>query len=256
MNPEWRNRYELAVDAARKAGDLALTYFDRPIEVMTKADESPVTIADQSAEKLIRDVVGKAFPADGFLGEEFGDQPGESGFRWVIDPIDGTKPFIRGVPLWGTLIGVEYRGELIAGAAYAAGLGRMYHAVRGGGAFRDDRPIRVSDRSTLAESLLCFSGVNWFRKVGKEQNFLDICDATNQQRGWGDFYGFTLVAEGAADIMIDTGVHAWDVAAVIPIVEEAGGRMTNWAGEVTMHSRDVLASNGTLHEDVRAILAR
>lgn len=256
MNPDFRTRSELAVDVARKAGELALGYFQGEVAVETKADLSPVTIADRSAEELVRKIVAQHFPNDGFLGEEFGDQPGSSGYRWVIDPIDGTKPFIRGVPLWGTLIGVEYRDECVAGAAFAPALGTMWHAVRGGGAFRDGKPIRVSPEGSLAKSLFCFSGVNWFRAAGKEAAFLDLCSATGQQRGWGDFYGFVLVAQGSAELMVDTGVHPWDVAALIPIVEEAGGTMTDWTGRTTIHRPDVLASNGKLHAEALRILSR
>lgn len=256
MNPEFRNRHDFAVEVTRKAGELALGYFDRRVEVEYKSDLSPVTVADRSAEDLIRKLVTEKFPGDGFLGEEFGDQPGTSGFRWVIDPIDGTKPFIRGVPLWGTLVGVEFRDDPVIGAAFAPALGQMWHAVRGGGAFRDGNPIHVSDRPGLDGSLFCFSGVNWFRAAGKERAFLDLCEATGQQRGWGDFYGFVLVAQGSADLMVDTGVHAWDVAALVPIVEEAGGTMTDWTGKRTIHRPDVIASNGKVHESAIQILAR
>src|SRR5688572_25400077 len=112
MNAEWRNRYEVAVEATRKAGDLAMTYFAREREVQWKADLSPVTLADQSAEKLLRETLLARFPQDGFLGEEFGNTPGASGYRWIIDPIDGTRSFVRGIPLWGTLVGLEHQGEL------------------------------------------------------------------------------------------------------------------------------------------------
>ena len=254
MNPDWRTRYELAVDVARKAGDLALSYFDAGVEIEIKADLSPVTIADRNAERLIRDQVTAAFPTDGFLGEEFGDQPGESGFRWIIDPIDGTKSFVRGVPLWGTLVGLEYRGELIAGACYIPALNQMYRALRGDGAFRGERRIRVSDVPDLAHSMLCYSSITWFSKHGRERAFLDFVNRTDRQRGYGDFYGFMLVAQGSAEVMIDHGVHAWDVAAVIPILEEAGGRLTNWSDQITMHSPDVIGTNGKVHAESLRIL--
>lgn len=254
MNAEWRTRYEHLVDATRNAGDLAKSYFDSGIGYEIKSDDSPVTVADRNAEKLIREQVTSAFPCDGFLGEEFGDQPGESGYRWVIDPIDGTKSFIRGVPLWGTLVGLEYRGELIAGACYVPAIGTMYHALRGNGAFRDERRIRVSDVATLEASMVCYSSMSWFTKHGREAAFLEFVRRTDRQRGYGDFYGFMLVAQGSAEVMIDHGVHAWDVAAVIPVLEEAGGKLTNWAGTVTMHSPDVVATNGVLHAESLRIL--
>src|ERR1700724_1445342 len=130
MNPDFRNRYELAMEATRKAGRLALGYFDKDIPVEWKADESPVTRADREAESFLRETFGKAFPRDGFLGEEHGEQPGSSGFRWVIDPIDGTRSFVRGVPLWATLVGLEYKGELIAGITYLPALNQTFRALR------------------------------------------------------------------------------------------------------------------------------
>src|SRR5262249_45984894 len=142
MNADWRTRYDLAVEAARKAGDLARTYYESTFEIEHKADSSPVTIADKSAEKLIRDAVTAAFPTDGFLGEEFGDQSGSSGFRWIIDPIDGTKSFIRHVPIWATLVGLEYKGEQIGGGASIPAFRQVYPALRRGRAVMNDRPLR------------------------------------------------------------------------------------------------------------------
>ena len=254
MNPEWRSRYELAIELARRAGDTADGYFHGEYEVIIKDDQSPVTAADRAAEQLIREEVSRLFPSDGFLGEEFGNQPGSSGFRWVIDPIDGTKSFIRGIPLWGTLIGLEYQGEPIAGACYAPGLQQLFHALRGHGAYRDDRRIHVSGVSELSQSLICYSSISWFRQHQREQQFLHLAERTDRQRGYGDFLGFLLVAQGSAEIMVDHGVHPWDVAALLPIIEEAGGRLTDWQGTRTIHRPDVLATNGRLHETVQAIL--
>ena len=254
MNAEWRTRYHLAVEAARRAGDLARGYYESSFDVEHKADNSPVTIADKSAEELIRKMVTEHFPTDGFLGEEFGDQPGESGFRWVIDPIDGTKSFIRHVPIWATLIGLEYKGEQIGGVAYIPVFNQVYRALRGDGAFMNDRRIRVSDTATLSDALLCYSSFGWFTKAGREETFLNLYRRTKRQRGFGDFYGFVLVAEGAADVMVEHGVNPWDVCATKAIVEEAGGTFTDWNGVPTIHTPDVLATNGKLHADVLAIL--
>jgi len=254
MNTEWRTRYELAVEAAGKAGDLARTYYETTFAVEHKADSSPVTIADRQAEELIRGMVAKAFPGDGFLGEEFGNQAGSSGFRWVIDPIDGTKSFIRHVPIWATLIGLEYNGEQIGGVAYIPVFDMMYRALRGDGAYMNERKIRVSDRATLAESLLCYSSINWFTRAGRERTFIELANRTARQRGYGDFYGFVLVAEGAADVMLEHGVNPWDIAATKAIIEEAGGMFTDWNGTPTIHRPDVLATNGKLHAETLAIL--
>lgn len=254
MNPDWRTRYELAIEAARAAGDHARTYYDTSVTVEHKADASPVTIADREAEQIIRGLVAKHFPNDGFLGEEFGDQPGASGFRWVIDPIDGTRSFVRHIPIWATLIGLEYKGEQIGGLAYVPVMNQMYRALRGDGARMNERRIRVSDTGTLADSLMCYSSIRWFQGAGREQTFLQLVKATQRQRGFGDFYGFTLLAEGACDLMLEHGVHEWDVSALKAIVEEAGGTFTDWKGTPTTQTPDVLATNGKLHAATLEIL--
>jgi histidinol-phosphatase len=254
MNPDWRTRYDLAVEAARKAGDLARTYFETTFAVETKADNSPVTIADKNAESLIREMVSAAFPGDGFLGEEFGDQPGTTGFRWVIDPIDGTKMFIRGVPLWGTLVGLEYRGEQIAGVCYAPGLGQLWRALRGDGAYRDDRKVRVSDVAEVARGTVCYTDLNWFRRHARQDAFLRLSGRAASTRGFGDWYGFALVAQGSVEAIADCGLHPWDAAAVKVLVEEAGGRFTDWDDTPTIHRPDVLATNGKVHAEALSIL--
>ena len=254
MNPEWKSRYDLAVEVTMQAGDLARAIYDSTFDVEWKEDRSPVTVADRNAEKLIREMVAKSFPNDGFLGEEFGDQPGTTGFRWIIDPVDGTKSFIRKVPMWGTLVGLEYRDEQIAGVVYMPNYGELWRALKGDGAYHHDRRIRVSDVSELSKSMLCYSSATWFQKAGKEKQFFDLYSKTDRQRGYGDFYGFCLVAQGSAEIMLDHGVHAWDVAAVKPIVEEAGGMFTDWSGSPTIHRPDVLATNGKRHAEVLEII--
>ena len=256
MNTEWRIRYVAAVEAARRAGQLALRYFEQAqLKVEWKQDDSPVTVADREAEQLLRDTLHRAFPDDGFLGEEYGDTPGASGFRWVLDPIDGTRNFVRGIPVWATLVGLEYQGEQIAGVAEAPALRTTWRALRGDGAYRGERRIRVSDISDLSKSLLFYSSLSWFLKAGKQDVFLELTQKTERQRGFGDFYGHVLVAEGAGDVMVEHGVHAWDIAALKPIVEEAGGRLTTWKNGADITQPDVIASNGKLHDEILGILA-
>lgn len=254
MNAEWRSRYELAIEAAQQAGRLAMGHFEGRLEILTKDDDTPVTVADRSAEQLLRTAIKAAFPDDGMLGEEYGDQPGTSGYRWIIDPIDGTKSFIRGIPLWGTLVGVEYRDETIIGVAVAPALGQTWYALRGDGAYRDGRRLRVSEAATVPEAHMAYSSSLWFADAGAEEQFLTLTRSTARQRGYGDFYGFVLVAQGSVDIMIDHGCHIWDLAALKPIVEEAGGRFTTWDGTSDIHRTDVLATNGKVHDEVLAIL--
>jgi histidinol-phosphatase len=254
MKPEWKNRYEVAVAAATDAGRLAKRYFDGSFQIEWKADQSPVTAADRESETLLRQEILKAFPADGFLGEEYGDTKGTSGYRWIIDPIDGTRNFVRGIPIWATLVGLEYKDEQILGVAVVPAMGFTYRAMRGDGAFRNDSPIRVSPVDKLADALLIYSSLSWFIKAGRQEQFIELTLRTQKQRGFGDFYGFLLVAQGSAEVMVEHGVHAWDVAAIKPIVEEAGGRFSDWDGTPSIHRPDVLASNGKLHDEVLAIL--
>jgi histidinol-phosphatase len=244
------------MEVAQQAGRLALGYFDGDLNVEWKKDQSPVTIADREAEALLRTRLLAAFPKDGFLGEESGSAPGSSGFRWIIDPIDGTRNFVRSIPVWGTLVALEYRGEQIAGVAEAPALKLTYRALRGDGAYRGGCRIRVSDAADLKEAQLFYSTVAWFIKAGCQGPFLDLVVQTQRQRGFGDFYGFMLVAQGSGELMVEHGVHAWDVAAIQPIVEEAGGRFSNWDGGIDINRPDVLVSNGKLHDVALRILAR
>lgn len=254
MNPDWKNRYEIAVEATRQAGKVALRYFDTALTVEWKADESPVTVADRETEALLRSTLKRAFPNDGFLGEEHGEEPGTSGFRWIIDPIDGTRSFVRHIPLWGTLLGLEYKGEVIAGVADGPALGQTWRALRGEGAYRNDTRIRVSNEADISRALAFYSGINWFIKAGSLDSFLELIRRTDRQRGFGDFYGFVLVAQGSGEIMIDHGVHAWDVAALKPIIEEAGGRYSTWDGSGSIMQPDVVVTNGRLHAETLSIL--
>jgi histidinol-phosphatase len=254
MNPDWRARYERAIDLTRGASQVAMRYYDGSFSVEYKGDASPVTVADRETEQALRAALQEAFPGDGFLGEEYGDTPGTTGYRWILDPIDGTRSFVRGIPLWATLVGLEYKGELIAGVVDCPPLGHTYHALRGNGAYRNERRIRVSDETELSKSLVYYSSVSWFLKAGKEQNFLNLVRATDRQRGYGDWYGFMLVAQGSGEIMVEHGVHAWDVGAIIPIVEEAGGKFSDWDDRLDIHRPDTLATNGKLHEKALAIL--
>jgi histidinol-phosphatase len=250
MNADWRNRYEVAQQAAHDAGQLALAYFDTAVQVEWKQNLTPVTVADREAEALLRGRLLGAFPNDGFLGEESGIVQGTSGFRWIVDPVDGTRSFVRGIPIWATLVGLEFQGDQIAGVAYIPPWNQTYRALRGDGAYRDGRRLHVSGISDLSEAQLFYSSLSWFLKAGCGDAFIELVTRTNRQRGFGDFYGFLLVAEGAGEVMIEHGVHAWDVAALKVIVEEAGGRFTDWDGNPTIHRPDVLASNGRLHDEV------
>lgn len=262
MTPAWRNRYELAVAAAREAGQAGLKYYpdiDSAAfagQVEWKPDQSPVTRADREAEALLRGKLLGQFPNDGFLGEESGSASGSSGFQWIIDPIDGTRSFVRGIPIWATLVGLTYKGEPIAGVVYIPALGHLYRALRGDGAYRDDRRIHVSPADDLSEAHLFYSSLSWFARAGRQDEFLALANRTQRQRGFGDFYGFVLVAQGSGELMVEHGVHIWDVAGIKPLVEEAGGRFSDWDGNPSIDRPDVIASNGRLHDVALGILQK
>jgi histidinol-phosphatase len=254
VNRDWSARYETAVAVAQKAGRLALGYFDQGLAVEWKSDQSPVTRADREAERLLRTALLEAYPNDAFLGEESGGHKGTSGFRWIIDPIDGTRSFVRNIPIWATLVGLEYNDEPIAGVCVLPAMNQTFRALRGEGAYRDDRRIRVSDVGEMSEAMMFYSSISWFVEAGKRDEFLNLAVQTQRQRGFGDFYGHILVAQGSGEFMVEHGVHSWDVAALLPIVEEAGGRFSDWNGMRSIHTTDVIASNSRLHEEALRLL--
>jgi len=256
MNPGAKDRYHRALEWLETTGKNALDWFEKGTQVEWKADESPVTIADKQTEHTLREAIRREFPGDGLLGEEYGNEGGNSGYRWIIDPIDGTRSFTRGVPLWATLVGLEYQGQLIAGIAQAPALRKTWRAFRGEGAFVNDHPIRVSEIHDIALGQVYYSGLKWFRKAGAEEGFIRLSHQCPQLRGFGDFYGFVLVAQGSGEAMVEYGVKAWDIAALFPIVEEAGGKMSDWNGEYHLDHSDVLATNGLLHETTLSFFRR
>ena len=256
MSNDLKSRYEAGIELAQKAAKIALGHYETALDVEWKHDESPVTIADRESEKFLRSSLKKYFNKDGFLGEEYDDEPGVSGYRWIIDPIDGTRNFVRGIPIWATLLGLEYKGEMLAGITVAPALNQTYRALRGDGAFRNDVKINVSTIDNLRSSQLFYSSISWFVKAGMEKEFLAIAGETEKQRGFGDFYGFVLVAQGAGEIMIEYGVHAWDVAAIIPLIEEAGGKFSDWKGAKSIFASDVLVTNGILHQQILERLSK
>ena len=244
-----------AVEAARAAGEVALKYYRSGFDVSIKADDTPVTQADRGAEEAIVEVLGRAFPTHGFLGEEFGAK-GDQQTRWIIDPIDGTKNFVRHVPVWATLIALEEHGRLTVGVIYNPVTGEMCTARRGGGAFLNGERITVSPIDDLAAATFLFSGLRLVREAGAGywDGYVRLIDATDRQRGFGDYLGYTLVAEGKAEIYAEVDLKPWDLAPCALIVEEAGGRFTDFAGAPTIYSGTALATNGRLHDATLALL--
>jgi histidinol-phosphatase len=254
----------LALELADLADSLTLSrYRSDDLMVETKPDLTPVTEADRGVEQAIRAQLAAVRPDDAVLGEEFGAEAARAGARrWIIDPIDGTKNYVRGIPVWATLLALEVEEELVAGVASAPALGRRWWASRGNGAFAADgrgqppRPMRVSRVRSLDDAQLSFSGLRgWEQSVGVEA-LLRLGRACWRTRGFGDFWSYMLVAEGAAEIACEPEVSLWDLAAPKLIVEEAGGQFTDLGGVARADGGDALATNGLLHEAALAIVGR
>lgn len=247
-------RLEVAIAAARAGGEVALRYFRTELTVEHKSDQSPVTAADRACEARIVEVLRCAFPQYAILGEEFGEHEGAQA-KWIIDPIDGTKSFIRGIPLFATLIGLEEAGEISIGVIYAPALDDLLYAQKGQGAFDRNGRLRVSQIDRIADSMLVFGGPNALRAAGYWPAYERLVDASARQRGYGDYFGYTFVARGQAEAMIEVDLKPWDVAALKVIVEEAGGRFTDFEGRSTIYGGSALASNGRIHDELRALIA-
>jgi histidinol phosphatase-like enzyme (inositol monophosphatase family) len=255
-------RLEFARTAALEAGKLILEYYQSSsLTVDRKRDSSPVTIADRRAEEFLRAGIAREFPGDGILGEEFGEQPGTSGFRWILDPLDGTKSFIHGVPLFGTLVGVELDSQCVVGVCHFPVLGETAWGAKGLGAWWQPaggatRPAKVSTVAELSQSLFCFTTVQGFTRIGRPDAFEALVKAAAIARGWGDCYGHVLVATGRAEVMVDPLMNVWDAAALIPIVEEAGGHFIDWNGAATAYSGNGISVNAALRDKVLQITKR
>ena len=250
-------RLEHARNIAYQAGELTLRYFNNAgaLAVERKADESPVTIADRETEQLLRRRIIEHFPGDAVFGEEFSPIEGTSGFRWILDPIDGTKSFICGVPLYSILIGLEHEGRCVGGVIALPALGELVWAGTGLGAQHETKQgkpkrCRVSECSELAESTFLTSEVASFGKYNRREAYDRLESSVRIARTWGDAYGYALVATGRADVMVDPVMAVWDAAPLLVILEEAGGRFTDWKGNATILGNEGVATNGILHEDV------
>jgi histidinol-phosphatase len=259
-------RLAVAIEAAKAAGEVALRYFRTGLAVELKGDRSPVTRADRECEQRIVEVLHSAFPDYGVVGEEFGERPGATGAgsttssstgaspKWIIDPIDGTKNFIRGIPYFATLIGLEEDGEITTGVIYAPAVDDLLYAQKGYGAFDRNGRVQVSRIATLREGMLVFGGIDIFRHGGHWDGFERLVRASGRQRGFGDYFGHTFVARGQAEAMVELDLKPWDLAAIKIVIEEAGGRFTDFTGSPTIYGGTAVASNGWVHDEILALL--
>jgi histidinol phosphatase-like enzyme (inositol monophosphatase family) len=249
-----RDLREFAADLAWQAGKLTLRYFQTSFTTEYKEDLSPVTIADRQAERLIREMIEARYPSHSILGEEEGETRPGATFRWIIDPIDGTKTFVRGVPMYAVLVGLEREGETVVGAINIPALGELLHAAKDEGCSWNGRRARVSSVASLSDALLLCTDSLSMERHGRGAEYRRMADATKLQRSWGDAYGYVLVATGRAEVMLDPIVSVWDLAALLPVIIEAGGTFTDWTGEPTIHSGEAIATNGLVYAQLMGLL--
>ncbi len=260
MSSKWLPDLELALALADAADRVSMSrYLALDLKVETKPDSSPVTEADKATESALRTMLADQRPADGLLGEEFGTESQEAPRRWILDPIDGTKNYMRGVPVWSTLIALEADGELVVGVVSAPALGRRWWASRGAGAFTQDvtgaiRRLHVSAVAELSDASFSFSDEEWWQERGAAAGLRTLIEDTWRARGYGDFLSHMFVAEGAVDIAAEPALAPWDMAALVPIVEEAGGRITAFDGGPALTGHCAVTTNGHLHEVTLGVL--
>lgn len=256
-----QSRLELALSASEKAAEFVLQHFrSQTLGVESKADDSPVTVADRGAETTLRNAISTAFPEDGILGEEFDVVESQNGYRWILDPIDGTKPFIYGVPLFGMLLGLEFKGRMVAGVCRLPGMNEVVYAEEGCGAWwkiGDGEPTKAvaSSESQLSEARLMFTEPTHDIRCGRETVLPHLLHKVKLARGWGDCFGHIMVATGRAEIAIDPEMSPWDIAALIPILRESGGSCTDWKGLENVSTGDGVSIVAGLRDEVLEILS-
>ena len=255
LSPELAELVKLAELAARASAQIILPHFRTSLDVQTKADGSPVTIADKDAERCILDLIREHRPNDGWLGEEFGAQPGSSGYQWIIDPIDGTLAFIHGVPFFGTLIALQKDGQSILGLINMPALNEIIIGVTGAGTFYNGQPARVSQTADIAQATIITTSFTTLLQYNRQQGFNKLVQQAKEARTWGDCYGYLLVATGRAEIMMDPILSPWDIAPMLPIITEAGGKLTDLDGHNEFPQKHVIATNGLLHAQALAAFA-
>lgn len=244
--PTMRKLLEAAEKAARAGGAKALAHFRDGVAVETKKDGTPVSRADRESEATIRAVLSRAFPDHAVLGEETGEERSGASHRWIVDPVDGTKSFVSGVPLWGVLVGLEIDGDPVVGVMHLPAMDETYVAARGEGCSLNGWPCHVSTTARVEDATIVTTSPRELRR--RAPGYAAFAERAKHERGWSDCYGYGLVASGRADVALDAKLSPWDLCAIVPIVEESGGRLTDWRGERTIHSGTVVISNGLLHD--------
>ncbi len=243
-----------AADLARLTGDIALGHYRSNLEIEIKADGSPVTRADRAAELAAREWVDRYFPDDGLLGEEFGEERPNAARRWIIDPIDGTKSFVRGVPLWGSLVALCEGERVLVGAAYFPAIAEIIAAAPGAGCWWNGSRCAVSSVHDLARATVLTTDDRFLERPSLRSGWERVSAAASISRTWGDCFGYLLVATGRAEAMFDPIMSPWDAAALQPVIEEAGGVFTDWTGNSTAFGGSSIATNRALASSIRALV--
>ena len=243
---------QTAVDAALQAGRVTLRHFRTGVAADRKADGTPVTVADREGERTLRRIIGRRYPRHGILGEEEGETLPGAPFRWILDPLDGTKAFVHGSPLYGVLIGLEREGVPVLGVVHMPALDETVAAASGLGCTWNGRPARVSGVARLRDGLVLTTDMRFPGSRGSA--ITRAVSASAMARTWGDCYGYVMVATGRAEAMIDPLMNVWDCAALLPILEEAGGTFTDWKGRRTIHGGDAVATNGRVRDELMRVL--
>ena len=250
-NPDRSQFLAVALEAASKAETVIMDYYSGGIASELKADGTPVTAADTEAERIIIETIANEFPDHGFLGEESGDTRSDSPYVWIIDPIDGTKNYVRHIPLFGTQIALMKADELILGVSNIPGMNELLYAEKGYGAFMNDEHINVTTVSRIAEAMICHGGLDTFGEQGILTNLCNLAVDASRSRSFGDCYMYHVLASGRVDAVIEAAISIWDIAALTVIVEEAGGRATNLQGvPIDKNTNSILATNGFLHQQI------
>lgn len=244
---------DVAQDAAKAAGKIALAYFSKTQKIEYKSDNSPVTIADREAEKAARAVIAKKFPDHGIIGEELGITKSSSKYQWTIDPIDGTKSYVRGLPFWSVLIALLEENQPILGVSFAPALSEMLLAKKGGGTYLNGKKTHVSKVSNIKQSYLSHGSLKAFEEKSRVKNLLNVIRSTNSHRGSPDTYAYHLLIKGNIDILIEARDKIHDIAAPALLVEEAGGKFTNFEGKFSITDDCAFATNGILHKEALKI---
>lgn len=250
------NNLEFALLLADAADEISLSRFRAlDLNIETKPDRTPVTDADRAVEAKLRDLIAEHRPNERVIGEEFANT-GDSDRVWIIDPIDGTANYLRGVPIWASLIALRVKGELVTSVVSAPALGRRWWATKGEGAFTKDvdgsvRPIQVSKIAEIENASISFNSIRQWDNAGLLNPLIELTRKVWRDRAYGDFLSYMYLAEGLLEMVSEHGLQLYDIAALVPIVEEAGGKLTALTGELTESSSSVLATNGLLHESIQ-----